>query len=302
MGAGVASCLASNGHRVHWVTGGRSSDTRRRAQSVEAIGHDTMEGALSTITGPENTGLDNTGLDKTGYILSICPPDNALEIASAVADAAAGSDRAERMVFVDCNAIAPVTMRAAASVVAKTTEGRLAVVDGGIVGPPPLATAPGQLPSTRLFLAGTRTKEVAALFAGSSLGAVVLDDSSGESSGIGSASALKMVYAAWTKGSAALMLEVAAAADAHGVLAALFAEWAISKPDLEGQLLRAAATSAPKAWRWKGEMEEIAATFAEKGLPAGMPLGAAEVYRRLADCKDQDPPPPLSQVIGRLLS
>ncbi len=111
-----------------------------------------------------------------------------------------------------------------------------------------------------------------------------------------------MVYAAWTKGSAALMLEVAAAAGAHGVQDALFAEWGVSKPSLLGQVQRAASLSGPKAWRWKGEMEEIAATFAEKGLPAGMPLGAAEVFRRLADFKDQDPPPSLDEVVAQLLS
>ncbi len=292
MGAGVASCLATNGHRAHWVSAGRSPDTQLRAEAAGATGHDTLEGALADITRTEDP----------AFVLSICPPDNAIEIAAAVAAAAAASGRPDQLVFVDGNAIAPVTMRAVASVVAKATQGRLAVVDGGIVGPPPRSTPPGEPASTRLFLAGPRSQEVAALFDGSALGTVVLDAAGVGADEVGAASALKMVYAAWTKGSAALMLEVVAAAGAHGVQDALFAEWAISKPNLTGQVLRAASASAPKAWRWKGEMEEIAATFAEKALPAGMPLGAAEVYRRLADFKDQDPPPNLDEVIGRLLS
>lgn len=287
MGGGVASCLASNGHRLHWVAVGRSEDTRRRAESAGAVAHDTLLQGLDALV----------AADGPAFVLSICPPDNALEIAAAASTAAAATGKPERVVFVDCNAVAPVTMRAAAAVAAKSTDGRVAVVDGGIVGPPPKSTESGQPTSTRLFLAGTRAAEVAELFAGSPLGTVVLAEGD-----LGSASALKMVYAAWTKGSAALMLEVAAAAGAHGVQKALFAEWEVSKPNLLGQVQRAAALSGPKAWRWKGEMEEIAATFAEKGLPAGMPLGAAEVYRRLADFKDQDPPPSLDEVVAKLLS
>ena len=41
-----------------------------------------------------------------------------------------------------------------------------------------------------------------------------------------SASALKMTYAAWTKGTAALLLAIEATAEANGVAAALHAEWA----------------------------------------------------------------------------
>lgn len=287
MGGGVASCLAANGHRLHWVASGRSADTRRRAESAGAVAHESLERGLEALVAAGGSAI----------VLSICPPDNALEIAAAVAIAAAATGRPERIVFVDCNAVAPVTMRAAAAVVAKATAGQVDVVDGGIVGPPPRPVEPGRPASTRLFLAGTRATEVAALFEGSSLGTVVLEDAD-----LGSASALKMVYAAWTKGSAALMLEVAAAAGAHGVQDALFAEWGVSKPSLLGQVQRAASLSGPKAWRWKGEMEEIAATFAEKGLPAGMPLGAAEVFRRLADFKDQDPPPSLDEVVAQLLS
>ena len=44
-----------------------------------------------------------------------------------------------------------------------------------------------------------------------------------------------------------------------------------------------AAGTAPKAWRFVGEMEEIAATFAAQDLPDGFHLAAAEVYRRMSD-------------------
>ena len=96
---------------------------------------------------------------------------------------------------------------------------------------------------------------------------------------IGAASAVKMAYAAWTKGTAALLLGIRALARAEDVEPALLEEWRLSLPDLEEQSNRAARTAAAKGWRWVGEMEEIAATFAAAGLPDGFHLAAAEVFR-----------------------
>jgi hypothetical protein len=96
---------------------------------------------------------------------------------------------------------------------------------------------------------------------------------------------VKMTYAAWTKGTVALLLSIAATAERLGVGDALRAEWATSAADLPARL-DGAVTSARKAWRWSGEMEEIARTLGEAGLPDGFHLGAADIYRRLADLKD----------------
>ena len=96
----------------------------------------------------------------------------------------------------------------------------------------------------------------------------------------GDASAVKMTYAAWTKGTAALVLAARAVARAEGVEAQLVQEWALSLPELEAEYARAARSAAAKGWRWIGEMEEIAATFAAAGMPAGFHLAAAEVFRR----------------------
>ncbi|MCP5027484.1 MAG: NAD(P)-dependent oxidoreductase [Actinomycetia bacterium] len=269
MGGVVAADLARAGHQPHWVSADRSPATTERAEQAGSLGHPDLASAI----------------EACAVILSICPPDNALEIAAAVAEAASATGSTP--LFVDANAIAPVTMRAVATAVAPSG---CPVVDGGIVGPPPVAGG-----STRLYLAGDRADEVAELFRGAHTEPVVVE---GE---IGAASALKMTYAAWTKGSSALLLTIAAAARAHGVEDALTAEWARSQPELEIRLRRSAAGSAPKAWRWKGEMEEIAATMAEKGLPAGFHLAAAETWRRLTDFKDQDPPPELEAVLDRHL-
>jgi hypothetical protein len=62
-------------------------------------------------------------------------------------------------------------------------------------------------------------------------------------------------------------------------------EWRTSQPDLERKSGRAAAMAAPKAWRYVGEMEEIAATFEAAGLPTGFHRAAADICARLAPLK-----------------
>jgi 3-hydroxyisobutyrate dehydrogenase-like beta-hydroxyacid dehydrogenase len=185
-------------------------------------------------------------------VLSICPPDAAVGVARALA----GFDG----LYVDANAVSPAT---AAEIAALIGPG---YVDGGIIGSPPPSGA-------RLYLCGARAAEAAALFDGAALATAVLD-------GEFAASALKMVYAAWTKGSAALLLAIEGVATELGVADDLHAEWAHSQPRLEERLGAAQASAASKGWRWSGEMREIAATFAAAGRPDGFHRAAAEVYER----------------------
>ena len=97
---------------------------------------------------------------------------------------------------------------------------------------------------------------------------------------VGDASALKMVYAAWTKGSAALLLAIVDVARSEGVDGPLLAVWRGSLPELEPRLASAERSAAAKGWRWVAEMEEIAATFASAGAPGGFHEAAADVFRR----------------------
>jgi 3-hydroxyisobutyrate dehydrogenase-like beta-hydroxyacid dehydrogenase len=187
-------------------------------------------------------------------ILSVCPPHAAHDVARSV-DGYEG-------VYVDANAVSPHTARALAKEKAR-------LVDGGIIGPPP---SEGR--TTRMYLSGGHAAQVAALFDGSSVDARVLSPE------VGDASALKMTYAAWSKGSAALLLAIRAVARVEGVEEALLAEWALSMPGLKERSEAAAASAERKGWRWIGEMEEIAATFAAADLPDGFHRAAAEVYRR----------------------
>jgi 3-hydroxyisobutyrate dehydrogenase-like beta-hydroxyacid dehydrogenase len=190
-------------------------------------------------------------------ILSVCPPHAALDVARSVGDFAGA--------YVDANAVSPATARAVAATVARC-------VDGGIVGPPPLE--PG---TTRLYLSGPEAPLVADLFAGTALEARLVSDE------IGAASAVKMAYAAWTKGTAALLLAVRSLARVEGVEPTLLEEWELSLPELPARSVRAAESAATKGWRWIGEMEEIAATFAAADLPPGFHLAAAEVFRAISD-------------------
>jgi len=241
MGAAVGAVLRSRGDRVVWASEGRSAETRQRAEEA----------------GLEDAGSVEELVRRSDVILSVCPPQAALEVAGAVAGF--------RGVFVDANAIAPGTAREVEAVIAA---GGGDCVDGGIVGAPPRAAG-----TTRLYLSGPEAESVARLFTGSVVDARVLP---GE---VGTASALKMTYAAWTKGTAALLLAIGELARAEGVEPALHEEWRISLPDLPERSQRAARSAHAKGWRWVGEMEEIATTFAAAGLPDGFHRAAAEVFR-----------------------
>jgi 3-hydroxyisobutyrate dehydrogenase-like beta-hydroxyacid dehydrogenase len=170
-------------------------------------------------------------------------------------------------VYVDANAVSPATAREIARII---EDAGASYVDGGIIGTPPVA--PGFI---RLYLSGARAGEVQRLFAGGEVDARVIG---GDASG--AASAVKMAYASWTKGSTALLLTARALARAEGVEEALLAEWGISQPGLAERSARAAGSAAAKGWRWVAEMEEIAAAMAAAGLPGGFHRAAAEVYRR----------------------
>jgi 3-hydroxyisobutyrate dehydrogenase-like beta-hydroxyacid dehydrogenase len=210
----------------------------------------------------EQAGLEDAGdvdqlCRRAELVLSVCPPHAAVEVARA-AEGFAG-------IYVDANAIAPQTARTIAELHAR-------FVDGGIVGPPP--HEPG---TTRLYLSGGEAKRIAELFAGSSVEAHVISDEPG------SASALKMAYAGWTKGSAALLLTVRELARAEGVEDALLEEWRLSLPELEERSRSAARSAQRKGWRWVGEMEEIARSMSARDLPPGFHEAAADVFRRTAN-------------------
>jgi 3-hydroxyisobutyrate dehydrogenase-like beta-hydroxyacid dehydrogenase len=195
-------------------------------------------------------------------VISVCPPHAALDVASEVV--AAAKDK-RGWIYLDANAVAPAT----ASRVARIVEDAGAwYVDGGIIGPPPVASG-----HTRLYLSGLGAAEVSQILATPLMNIHVLDERPC------SASALKLSYAAWTKGSAALLLAARAAAAKAGVAQTLLQEWHTSQPGLEDRWERAQRSALEKGWRWSGEMREIASMFEELGLPSGFHAAAAEVFQ-----------------------
>jgi 3-hydroxyisobutyrate dehydrogenase-like beta-hydroxyacid dehydrogenase len=239
MGAAIGSALRQRGHDVVWASAGRSDATAVRARDA----------------GLADAGSVDVLAERSDLILSVCPPHAATAVAASVTRSAA--------LFVDANAIAPATARAIAQ-----DRDATRFVDGGIIGPPPYRAG-----TTRLYLSGTRAEDVAELFDDTPVEARVV---SGE---IGDASAVKMTYAAWTKGTAALLLAIRAVAEKEGVAEPLLEEWRLSLTELPEAVERAARSADAKGWRWVGEMEEIAATFAAAGQPDGFHRAAAEVYR-----------------------
>jgi 3-hydroxyisobutyrate dehydrogenase-like beta-hydroxyacid dehydrogenase len=186
---------------------------------------------------------------EAAVILSVCPPHAALEVAREVTGFGG--------VYVDANAISPARAREIGALHER-------FVDGGIVGSPPRASG-----TTRLYLSGEEATFVAGLFAGTVLEARVVSD----------ASALKMTYAAWSKGTAAMLLAIRHVAEHYEVGDALAAEWSESQPELHERLASAERSATRKGWRWIGEMEEIGDTFAAAGQPDGFHRAAAEVFR-----------------------
>lgn len=254
MGVTIGACAATSGARVLWASEQRSAASRARAAEAGLID----AGSLAAAVG------------QSDIVLSVCPPEFATEVATQVAA------QKFKGIYVDANAISRATAEAIGRIVA---QGGASFVDGGIIGSPVKKAG-----TTRLYLSGEKAEQIAGLFSASMLDARCIGAIAGE------ASALKVVYAAWSKGTDALILAIRALARHEGVDQALLDEWRISQPTLEQKCVRAAAVAVPKMWRYVGEMNEIAEAFQGAGLPAGFHHAAAEVSARLACFKDQTEP------------
>ncbi|HEX6440446.1 MAG TPA: DUF1932 domain-containing protein [Candidatus Binatia bacterium] len=265
MGTTIGVAAATSGARLVWVSEGRSKASQDRAREAGLRDVKTLTNAVN----------------ESDVILSVCPPDAALDLARDVAG------HRFKGIYVDANAVSRSTAQRICEIVTSTGAN---FVDGGIIGSPVKRAG-----TTRMYLSGEHAPEIAALFTDSMLDAKTIGAEPG------AASALKVAYAAWTKCTDALLLAIRTFAAAEGVDQALLQEWSISQPDLQRRSQHAAAVATPKAWRYVGEMKEIAATFEAAGLPAGFHNAAAELWGRLAPFKDQtDPLPTITDVTNSL--
>lgn len=264
MGISIAASARAAGHELYWASAGRSAGTRQRAEAHSLLEVESLTELCAVCE----------------LLLCVCPPHAAATVADAVIKAGFSG------CYCDGNAIAPGQ---ALQIGERLMAAGINFVDGSIIGPP--AWKEG---STRFYLSGPSAGQIADLFAGTVTEAIAIG---GE---IGKASALKMVFAAQTKGFTALLSAIQGAAEALGVREDLDREWARRDPDVAKQRVNQVRGVTGKAWRFAGEMREIAATFESAGMPPGFFEAAHDVYQRLAQFKDADETPELEEVLTAL--
>ena len=249
MGQGVAMCIKALGFNVCMASDGRSARTRGLGEKAGLTECGSLEKLVQTCD----------------MVLSVLDPGAAVTNARAIAAACKSTGR--KIVFVECNAIAPQTMNEIADIM---TAVDCTVVDAGIIGPPPRNGA-----KQRFYVSGPNAHLMNRINSPQ-----INVKVAGEK--IGDASAVKMCYAALTKGSIALGTELLIAARKLGVDQALEAEFKGSQAELHQSVLTRSAGMAFKAYRWVPEMHEIAKTFEGAGMTPRMFQGAADLYAQIA--------------------
>ncbi|NIN68779.1 MAG: DUF1932 domain-containing protein [Anaerolineae bacterium] len=265
MGISVAASAQNSGCEVYWASEGRSAQTSQRADQFTLHDAGTMANLCQVCS----------------VMVCVCPPHAAEDVAEQVLSHGFAG------LYLDANAISP---QRAVHIGERMTTAGVSFVDGGIIG------APAWEPNfTWLYLSGRDAAKVAACFSAGPLETTVVGEA------IGKASALKMCYSAWTKGSTALLCAILATAQALDVWEELEQRWERNWPGFAGEAVDRSRRVTAKAWRFAGEMEEISATFAEAGLPGGFHAAAADVYRRMAHLKDAPSTPLVEEVVTALV-
>jgi 3-hydroxyisobutyrate dehydrogenase-like beta-hydroxyacid dehydrogenase len=254
MGSAVGKQLTDHGARVLTLTEGRSEQSRGRAKAAGMIPSKIEEIAAVEI------------------ILSIVPPGEAVKLAkSLAAPIRAGKSKP---VYIDLNATSPKTMQ---EVVAALSGCGCEVLDGSIIGPPPVKSAD----RTTFYVSGDPNKR-SDLLAKFGLRLRRIDGP------IGAASSLKMVYAGINKGLTALGTAMFLAAERNGCAESLREEMKFSSAPIMMRLAGSIPDMYPKAYRWVAEMNEIA-EFLGPGDPAAKIYQAmAKVYAEMAQDRKAD--------------
>ena len=250
MGSGIAARLVENGVRVLTSLSGRSeaSFSRARAAGVEIVDEVAM-------------------IEQASILLSIVPPSVAGETAEHFLPLIDRSS--SKPVYLDCNATAPLTVLGIAK---GFTERGLRFLDASIIGLPPKLKAA----SPRLYISGPVERE-ADVLRSFGLDTRVLSDV------LGDASALKMAYAGINKGFQAIGVAMILGAARNGVAESLAAELEDSLPIHYNWLKKKLPGIYSKAYRWDGEMLEIAKFLEPEQGAVAMLMGAAELYKHVGE-------------------
>jgi len=250
MGQAIAGRLKESGLNVHTALEGRSERTRTLAREAGINDCGSMEKLVAACE----------------LVLSVINPGEALGVAGRVAAALRTTGR--KIAFADLNAVSPQTARASDRLIRDA--GGL-FIDGGIIGPPPR----GEKDRPRIYVAGPDAYLMEQINHPNLLIRVL-------SERVGDASGVKMCYAAMTKGTRALAVELLVAARKLGVEQALEKELRESRNDVFEWQMKNIAAMPPKAYRWVPEMQEIAKTFGELGLTRQIFEGATDIYTMVA--------------------
>lgn len=250
MGAAVAACAAANAAAVLWCEAGRSAASTERARQY---GLRPM-GTLAEL------------LDRSDIVISLCPPAAAEDLARDIAEHSFAG------LYVEANAISPLRTQRIAALLAPA----VTVVDGGVVGSPPVG---GKTPTLYLSGSADATARIESLFAGTAVQTSVLGTE------VGKASALKLSYASFQKTSRVLVALAVGMAREHGVDQELI-EVASRRTDSYLAEPQYVAKTAARAWRWGPELEEAADALAAAGLPPEMLRATASTLARWEDAKD----------------
>lgn len=174
MGSAVAKRLTRAGCTVYTDLNGRSKATRQRAKEAGMI----------------DAPLDDIVV-KVDWILSILPPRDAVSLAEKVRDAVLNRERQtsiEPLVFADCNAVSPDTVKRIAVILAGAG---IKCIDAGIIGLPPR----DGFDPTFYASAAAEDRDALDAFVALSKYGLKVSPLTGEGAGVGDASALKMSYA-----------------------------------------------------------------------------------------------------------
>jgi 3-hydroxyisobutyrate dehydrogenase-like beta-hydroxyacid dehydrogenase len=267
MGQAIAGRLKESGMNVHTALDGRSERTRTLARAAGLTDCGSMEKLVGTCE----------------LVISVINPGEALSVAREAASAIRKTAR--KIAFADLNAVSPQTARDANAMI---REAGGTFIDGGIIGPPPR----GEKDKPRIYVSGPDAYLIEQIQHPNLLVRVMSEH-------IGDASGIKMCYAAMTKGTTALAVELLVAARRLGVEQALEKELRDSRADVFEWQVKNIAAMPPKAYRWVPEMQEIAKTFGELGMTRRIFEGATDMYEMVAGTALGKESPEEARKIGR---
>ncbi len=267
MGQAIAGRLKESGFNVHAALDGRSERTRTLARAAGLNDCGSMEKLVATCE----------------LVISVINPGEALNVARQAAAAMKKTGR--KIAFADLNAVSPQTARESDHMI---REAGGMFIDGGIIGPPPR----GEKDKPRIYVSGPDAylfEQIKHL----NLQVRVMSERIGDASGV------KMCYAAMTKGTTALAVELLVAARKLGVEQALEKELRESRNDVFDWQVKTIAVMPPKAYRWVPEMQEIAKTFGELGMTRRIFEGATDMYEMVAATPLGKESPEQARKVGR---